>query len=433
MLGFIKNARMAMGDLGLRETRLWRALRAVRKERQLFRELRRIEPRSSGRGILVINHFFDGEIEAIQDVLAAFPDVKALLIPPEPFFSPAMSKFPPELQAARVPYTTPELEHLRLEYRSYCRWLRDELQKVFPFESVLTPSDSFFWLREFIGACQEQSIPTVVADKEGTLSPYSWEVEPDRVAYLFPPIADYFLVWSARQKRFWQRAGVELSRIDVVGSARTDRFVKLRHSPAPGAVLVFDFDEDAYINNFAPSELPPGVQRSWRELRRALHQVMLRVARDFPQVRFILKCHPQQVTSKFYFDGRRPRNLRVRTGAPRRLPELMEDAALVVGFQTTGLLEAAVARIPVLYAAWGPLYDALKSRILPWHEAGFGMHWCRSEQELEDRMRSVLAGRMNGLSSLDRSRIEEYFHCADGHSAHRLIESVLQVGARSEQ
>src|SRR5207237_8112187 len=40
----------------------------------------------------------------------------------------------------------------------------------------------------------------------------------------------------------------------------------------------------------------------------------------------------------------------------------------VVGFQTTALLEAAAAGRPVVYAAWGALYETVRSLLIPFDE-----------------------------------------------------------------
>lgn len=423
-----------LGNAGLRNTKFWNAAKLLHRDRQKRRLLHQLGSESTGGRaafrILVINHFFDGEIEALSRCLEGRADIVMHSVRPEPLFTRAMIWFPESVHWARLEYDAPELEAIRKRYREYCRNLLRELFARFPFDCLLTPSDSFYWLREFIHACRENDIPVIVADKEGTISPRSFAVEPLRIRKMFPPIADYFFVWSERQQSFWLKAGVDASRICVVGSMRTDIFVQQRPQN-PSSILCFDFDTDAYINNMDWEGLQWKGERNWNYLRDAVHRVLLQIARQNPKLTVLIKCHPQQLDTRFPAALLAQPNVQIIKGAPKGLPAMIADSIAVVGFQTTALLEAALERKPVFYTAWGDLFELVRPEILPWSEPGFGLTWIRSEGELEAALGEILRQHPGPIQySADFSRLGEYFHQADGKVTERLLCELKRITGR---
>ncbi len=419
---------------GLRNTAVWKTAKILYRDRNKRRYLRQLARENRGERaqlrILVINHFFDGEIEALGRCLEGRDDVSILSIRPEPFFSRAMTWFPESVHWAGLEYDSPELEPVRKRYRDYCRQLLRELSTHFPFDCLLTPSDSFYWLREFIHTCQEGNILVIVADKEGTISPRSFAVEPLRIRRMFPPIADYFFVWSERQQSFWLKAGVDSSRICVVGSMRTDIFVQ-QPRQHPSSILFFDFDTDAYINNMDWEALQWKGERNWDYLRDAIHRVLLHTALQNPHLTVTIKCHPQQLDTHFPAALLAQPNVKIIKGAPSGLPALIADAIAVVGFQTTALLEAALERKPVFYTAWGDLFALVLPEVLPWSEPGFGLTWIRSEAQLEEALGEILRQHPEPVQySADYSRIGEYFHQPDGKVTERLLCELNRIAGR---
>jgi hypothetical protein len=428
MLGWLK---YELWKMPLRKTALWKWLKIAYNDRlkaQSLKDMQRSQPLKSDVRILVINHFFDGEIEALTRQLTGRSDISFVSIRPEPCFSRALIWFPESVHNADIPYDAPELEVVRARYRSYCERLYKEIAAVFPFDCVLTPSDSFYWLREFIIVCWQRGIPTIVADKEGTISPRSFEVEPLRIRKMFPPISNYFYVWSERQSAFWQKAGVDSSHIDVVGSMRSDLFVTLMRQQ-PKTLLCFDFDTDAYINNMDWDSLAWRGERNWNYLRDAIHRVLLSLAREFPEITIMIKCHPQQVVTTFAVAELTTQpNVKILTGTARGLPAMIVEAHAVIGFQTTALLESALAQKPTLYVAWGDLYDLVAPNILPWSDLGYGMKWVRSEGQLEATLCAILKdGQQEEFRQVDRSKLSNYFYQADGRVTERLLHRLTAV------
>jgi hypothetical protein len=92
---------------------------------------------------------------------------------------------------------------MHLRFNLFCEKLFLKLRKNYEFDCIVTPSDSFFWLREFIVVAESHGVFTIVADKEGIVSPYDYLTAPSRIKTYYHPISKHFFVWSERQKTFW--------------------------------------------------------------------------------------------------------------------------------------------------------------------------------------------------------------------------------------
>jgi hypothetical protein len=374
--------------------------------------------------VLVINHFFDGEIEELHSRIKD-NEISIKCIYPEPAFSRAFVWFPPEIQNAQIPYDCEEVKFIRHRFNLFCEKLFLGLRQSYNFDCIITPSDSFFWLREFIVIAEKHGVFTIVADKEGTISPYDYLTAPSRIKEFYPPIAKYFFVWSERQKNFWINSGVDKNNIKVTGSIRTDRFINLPTFTGRRSVLYFDFDVDAYINIFDWNILTWSGDRTWENLRDSFHRVIYKLALKNPDLIFNIKCHPQQIVSSFPKKLTQLKNVKIIKGAPKRIPFLLAQSDVVLGFQTTALLEASLANIPVVYGAWGKLFDFVKGSLLPWHESGFGFRWARSEDQLEQFALDYI-NKQAGKKE-DRARLTEYFYKSDGKVVNRFLKELKNI------
>jgi hypothetical protein len=413
--------------IGFHKTGIWKFLKIFISEMNFLKVLHRLGSKKNSNAklkILVINHFFDGEIEALLKQINN-EDISIKYIYPEPTFTRAFVWFPSEIHNANIPYDSEEVKSIRLRFNDYCEKLFRKLRKSYEFDCIVTPSDSFFWIREFIRVAEKHGIPTIVADKEGTISPYDYLTAPSRIREFYPPIAKYFFVWSERQKTFWVNSGVSKENITIVGSIRTDSFINLQASTQKKSVLYFDFDVDAYINIFDWNFLRWSGYRSWGDLRDSFHRVIYKLAIKNPDFIFYIKCHPQQIVLNFPDYLSSLANVRIIKGAPKGIPSLLSQSVVVIGFQTTALLEASLTGVPVVYGAWGDLFDAVKPYLLPWHESGFGFSWARSEYELEKYALNFINN--DCVNNEDRDRLKEYFYKSDGNVAARFLKEVNAI------
>ncbi len=390
--------------------------------------------------MLIINHHFDQDIEAL---LTSCADAFQFLIADcMPLFGEALLHFESMAeQDGIVPYGDLDVNAL-LAYRRVCGRLFADLQRIFPFDLIMMPSDSFWWIREFLMVAGERGVPRVVLDKEGTISPYSYHVHAAQIRTKFPFISDELLVWSERQRQFWIRAGAPEGRIAIVGQPRSDFFFNRARWISKGAlgleaarrmVLFFTFDVDAYINIYPAEE----VQReglTWEPLRDEAHQVLVAFARTHPDLDIVVKAHPQQAdiaAVREAFAGAKLGNIKVMDGAGIS-NHLIVNADLIVGFQTTALIEAMLTDKPVIYTQWGPTEAKLRHDLIPF-DACDGLEHARSAEHLVQLLEAWSAGRpIRGAPAARRKFTDEYLH-ADGMVANRLKQALMRIYEASDR
>ncbi|MEP1034520.1 CDP-glycerol glycerophosphotransferase family protein [Ekhidna sp.] len=382
--------------------------------------------------ILVINHFFDQDIAALK-AAEDESSVHFFVIEPQKLFAPIISTFPHEIKFASIPYDDPTQTKNRRKASKISRYILKILLSKIPFDLILTPSDLYYWLREFIHTAKNQEIETIVLDKEGIISPHYYFHHAEKIKNLFPPISDQFIVWSDRQKSFWENVGISSSLIKVIGQPRSDLLFTLKkqdlglfEDESRHQVLFFTYFENAYIT----PELEKEKGLSWRELRSSTHSQIKKLAELYPTTHFIVKCHPQQLDIdkiESFFAG--VKNVIVLAGAESS-NQLLINSSLVVGFQSTALIESIVLRKPTIYTFYTSDVKAFKEGILPFHEFDV-FDIVQSETQLFDRISAYISSEFKSIPN-EKSRnelLKLYFNDPDGDTGKKVIsylESILK-------
>lgn len=399
-----------------------------------LKELREQAPIGKGIRVLVINHHFDQDIEALVNGCSehcSFFVVKCM-----PFFNQALRFFRNNNERdGLIPYSDLP-KNITNEYRKLCRLLFNDLYSIFPFSVVIMPSDSFWWIREFLDVVREDGIKCIVLDKEGTITPYSFEVHSEHIRVRFPFMSDYLLVWSERQKKFWKKAGAPENVIKVVGQPRSDFFFQehrwktrkaLGLSEYKKIILFFTFDVDAYINVF-PEEEIKREGYSWIALRNEINSVLLGFAKRNPDICIVIKVHPQQSDINYVRQLIKEINLpnfRLAEGAAIS-SQLIVNSDLIIGFQTTALIEAMLTRKPVFYAAWGTTEEKLREELIPFHKT-CGLDRIASPGELNDKLNLWSKGLQVGGDITQRKAFTDPYLNADGHVCKRISMELLKI------
>ncbi len=172
----------------------------------------------SRKTVLILNHFYDQDVRALGLANRQF---NLVVIDTVTLFRGAKIFFNKDIQGLHAPYATADPALVKL-YREECRHIFELLDRKFKAGLIVSASDVFYWVREFITVAREKGVRTVILDKEGTLSPHDFFTEAERIKTNAPFMSDHIFVWSERQREFWKRVGVVDDAITVVGQARSD-------------------------------------------------------------------------------------------------------------------------------------------------------------------------------------------------------------------
>lgn len=304
--------------------------------------------------LLVLDHFFDQDIAALQ--AAAGDLVEWRIWPYDEVRWEALRVFPERVATGLEAFAASDLAVERARFRRVFERLLDEQFMRFPCDALVVPSDTFFYVRTAADACHRLGMPFFVAQKETTIAEHTMVEHAARVARFAPPTHDHMTVCSERHKQFWVRAGARPESITVTGQPRFDFYSHAVPGPVGRTVLFFSYHLDAYH----PEE---GAAPVWQAMHRETEEALAELAREGWRV--LVKPHPQQPRPDLL-----PGLELLPAGADTR--ELILHADVVVGFQTTALFEAMLARKPVLYTGWDPEALRLGNALIPfgtWNRA----------------------------------------------------------------
>jgi CDP-Glycerol:Poly(glycerophosphate) glycerophosphotransferase len=379
---------------------------------------------------LVLEHHFAQDIEALRR--AAGGAVELDVIPYELLRSEALRILPEEVASGLEAFASPELEGARRRYEAVFREILEDRFTSKPFDAVVMPSDTFFYVRSAPAAAHALGVPFLVAQKETTISEQALSEHAERIRRFAPPLADRMTVCSERHKRFWIRAGAAEERILVTGQPRFDFYSHRSGWPVEAvreqgpSVLFLSYAVDAYHPGEGRGEA------AWSALHRQTERGLFELARRGWRV--LIKPHPQQQLDSLRRWRREAADLWERrifvVDAQADVRPLIVAADAVVGFQSTALLEAMLVGRPVLYTAWDQAAEALEDRLIPFHR------WEREIaviRKAEDLPAAVVAARGNACSAdVVRSRreiAERYLGPLDGQAAQRTLAALSEEAA----
>jgi hypothetical protein len=372
---------------------------------------------------LVLEHHFAQDIDALRR--AGGDQLELDVLDYDLLRSEALRVLPLEVASGLEAFTRPELEAARRRYAAVLREILEDRFAAAPFDAVVMPSDTFFYVRASPPAAHALGVPFLVAQKETTISEHTMREHAEEMRRFAPPLADLMTVCSERHKQFWLRAGGSGDRIIVTGQPRFDFYERPSLWPADvpfGAegpsVLFLSYAVDAYH----PGE--GGGDSAWGALHLQTERALHGLARQGWRV--LIKPHPQQPVQAVREWRERAGDLWDRqvflVDPQADVRPLIVAADVTVGFQSTALLEAMIAGRPVIYTGWDEAAVALHAELIPfgeWHEQ---ITVVRDSDQLAA---AVLAarGRRCDARVLQRRReiAERYLGPLDGAAAQRTV------------
>jgi hypothetical protein len=405
----------------------------------------------------LLEHHFSQDIQEMQ---RAAQGIELETIPYEHLRAEALRILPAEVATGLRAFACDELAGARRRYAAVLREMLEDRFSFRPFDAIVVPSDTFFYVREMPQIAHALGVPFLVAQKETTISEYTLREHAQEIRRFAPPCADRMTVCSERHKRFWLNAGGVAERILVTGQPRLDFYGRqpqraerdaatrthARGAPArndaPGrgtrgaetaadrderTVLFLSYAVDAYYPGEA-SEAPVWADLH-RQTERGLHELAER------GWRVLVKPHPQQSLERLQAWRREAKGLwgsRIALVDPQAdARPLIATADAVVGFQSTAMLEAMLAGRPVIYTGWDPLALSVGDQLIPFERWRQEIAVVDDAASLADTVEAA-AAKPCSASVLSRRRViaESYLGPLDGHAAERTVAALREEAER---
>ena len=387
--------------------------------------------------ILIFNHHFDQDIAALRKAGGSAFEFK--LISPEVFLVPAQQYFPESVFLADLSeYHRERFAKNRLRWARRAKALLNGLYMLYPFDAIVTPSDTFFYFRDAINVAKEMGIPTIVLQKEHYMSPKSLQEHSVLMKKYFPFISDFMTVCSIMSKHFWELAGTSTEKISIIGQPRFDFYKQpetwsslhdlgLQLDAVLPVVLFFSYDLGAYFDEFMISGSMP-----WRKLREETEDVLFDYV-NRNMINLIIKPHPQQAPRDVARLVERVRSKCANTGQKNialleggvDARQLIVNADYVISFQTTALLEALGTGKKVIYTYWTENVRDVEPNLLPYHKYSNCIDCATSRESFIEILDAYLLDRTAGCKHDEHSvnqLIEQYQGKIDGLASKRFLE-----------
>jgi hypothetical protein len=401
-------------------------------------------PASPGYRIMVLNLNKPG---FPADVAASFGDAHDVALVSWPTY--ALTSFSaallsPELSNKRYSTDDPAIEATKERYRRFLLEVWQALNRSCPIDAVLTANYGYYNQREFAAALQEAGTPFIALHKENVKSP-------GRLKYWEPIYrargrfeGSKILVYSDTERELQIAGGVAgADAIVVTGMPRLDRVHRWRREHGgmaaanPRQVLFFAFwarekltayerVTDARLRVDSNEEWS---KRNWNILCEGTYRAVIELARARPDIRVVLKTKPQSIRldevlrSLGEYGGELPANFTIVKGGDPI--QLIAESQVVIGFNSTALLEALAAGKPVIVPDFGEARDPAMSDLVI--DLGDAVQKAKSPDDLKRLVCLQIDSPTNvpeQLSPTAAKTLRDWVGNDDGGAGQRVLDAV---------
>ncbi|MFW5857401.1 MAG: hypothetical protein ACOCX4_05945 [Planctomycetota bacterium] len=454
----------------LRPDRLLGHLRHAMRRRRLARAAHRRDPEAAARHFAAFVTPLPGsptapaaarhrilvlqKVGLNEDISAAFAGqtgVALLRGPRHAVKALAHAFLPPHLDDNNYVTTSPADDAAKAAYREFLCAFWPALQRHVRLDAAVSGNFCYYAERELAGALERLGTPFVVLHKENMKSPgrqaFFERVYRERRG---PFHGRRILVYNEIERQTQIRAGVAApDRIRVVGMPRLDRVHARRRALAgqaappsgPGPVLFFSFAPKVGLPFLPRKRHPASGERyaetfadtrsdlSWQHLWETSHRAVLALARAHPSIPVHIKVKDSYretgaIQALLGDAGPLPANVRLVVGGDPL--DLIFDAAVVCGFNSTALLEAVAAGKPVVTPAFAEAAAPDQRDYIV--DLSAGVTVVDSPEALQERL--ATAARQPRTAPLElpepsRRLLEDWLGNADGLAGRRAAEAIL--------
>jgi hypothetical protein len=379
--------------------------------------------------LLLLEHFSKQDIDGLLTAIAAGRrPIETRVMNYQRLRNEVLKVIPDADDLQLEDYPRPERQAGWAAYERHLEGVFEELYAEWPFDAFVAPSDIFPYVRVAKAACQRLGVPFFIVQKETTVAEGTMEEETVLIRDYTPFAGHHMTVCSERHREYWLRSGTDPDLITVTGQPRFDFYAATHEPSSERRLLFFSYHLYAY------AEVLTGEMDIWRRLHGQTEQQLWALAHEGWHVD--IKPHPQQpdwcaemrrMLAEMPASARKNVSFVPKQADTRRL---IADASVIVGFQTTALLEGMLAGRPVVYTGWDARAVEIQAKLIPFHDWGELIDLVPTADALADVVRGARAF-PRGTPEWERRReiFEEQLGPVDGQCAARTLDAIAeQVG-----
>jgi glycosyltransferase involved in cell wall biosynthesis len=401
--------------------------------------------------VLILNLNKPGFLEDVTASFAGAKDFELVSWPTYALTSFSAALLAPELSNKTYESDDPVVEASKLRYRDFLFALWSHFTRREKIDAVLTANYGYYNQREFAAALNQAATPFIALHKENVKSP-------GRVKYWQPIYrkrgrfeGSKILVYSETERDLQVSSGVtDAANVVVAGMPRLDRVHHMRSrlfelgAAPPPQLLFFAFWKREKLTatervSSARLRMESDEEwslRNWNALCEGTYRAIVELARSRPDARVVMKTKPQSVRLEEILKmlgetaDTLPSNFEIVTGGdPIRL---IGESRVVVGFNSTALLEALAAGKPVIVPDFAEARDpAMRDLVI---DLGEAVEKASSPEELSrsiSRHLDAETAPAENLTAVSLDTLRQWVGNDDGAAGQRVLAAIRAEIART--
>ncbi len=320
------------------------------------------------------------------------------------------------------------------KYYSNRKKLRKHYSKILNIILELYSPDAFIsssiadarW-RETIKVAMKLGKKWIITEREGVLAPIVFRENINLVQEAFEPEVDLVLTSNDAHKKYWKKILKNNNPVKITGELKTDIWSNMdlwikKENINKGLkrnkllILYFAFGKKNYVDErFYPYE-----KRDWSYLQKEHYSVLREISIDYRDIVQIAIKSGHKDDLKGYFSKQKKDELLENIFIFRRNHQALDliiNADIIIGFQTTALVESMFTKKPIIFAAWGGLYNDVADDLIPFHRSD-ALTWVKSKKEMKNIIITLINKKqfiVNDNEMINRKKFrEKYFYMPDG-------------------
>lgn len=277
-------------------------------------------------------------------------------------------------------------------------------------------------------------VPWMVTEREAVVAPCIFDRNVPFVQEAFEPDCDHMSVANETHYKYWRKMGFSEDMVTLTGELKSDYWFHpyqvYRDDEIPGFnsekinILYFAFGK----NNYIKPNIFPNIKDNWEYLQSEHLEVIREIANSRNDVQFIIKGgHAGDLNALFKQCDKELKEKRfLLLDAKYKAIDMILKSNIIIGFQTTAVIESMLTEKPIIYGGWGEFHEMMYPELLPLKNGD--VITPNSKDDFKNHIINLIEAKSFAPDKEKRKRfIADYFYEANGKCHERVLEVMMKV------